>query len=223
MAPKNEEKSIVRGGSPRRDAVEVLSAAGLSAIPLYGGPLAALLAGYTGIRQGRRLEAYVAGVEARLFGEIRKVSTAVTDPAVRMMAEVPRTTEQEKLERLRNATVNFLQTNVEDVWAVSLADCVRDVATHEIGLLQLILDMDEERVRGAKEPNDYVAAKDLAERIGLPFGVVMASLRRLERNGLVVDRSASRWDSPPPLGFIEPTDLCGRFLALISDQKPSVT
>ena len=223
MNPKREEKSIVRRGFPWRDAVEVAATAGASAIPVCGGPLAAFLAGYTGIRQTQRVEAHIASVEARLWQELRSVSEGVADQVVHLFAEVARTTEQEKLDRLRNATVNFLQTNIEDMWAVSLADCVRDVSTHEVALLRLIVDMDRARVHGGKQPNDYVSAKHLAEKAGLPFSVVMVSLRRLERNGLVVDRSASRWDSPPPLGFIEAPDLCRRFLALIAEPQLPAT
>jgi hypothetical protein len=82
-----------------------------------------------------------------------------------MLVEASRTREEEKLKRLRNATVNLLEMDIEEVWAGSLAQCVAEVATHEVALLRLFHDTDKRRDAG----NDFVESKTLAEKAGLPM------------------------------------------------------
>lgn len=217
MASEDDEKKIVLQSGPRwSDFGEAGLAAVLNLVPVAGGMLGSLVSSYSGIRAAQRVRDQISDVESRLTGQIRNLSPATDDQVVRLIAEAGKTTQREKLDRLRNAAVNLLTTDADEVYSAALAECVAIVETYEVSLLRIFQEV-EKRPR---PDGGFVNANSLATEAKLPLGVVTTALRRLVRLGLIIDMSGSVWGAPPPLSLLAPSELGIRFLTLISEPSP---
>jgi len=224
---------------PSRAAADhghIIVTAGLSAIPVVGGPAAELFAAYVVPPLERRRDEWMrdigiafAELQSRVGALDSKIAAheEFVDVAVRLSQSATRTTDPQKLEALRNALMNsalYIEPNAE--YEMLYARLIDEVTPLQLQMLALFADPEGwARARNHTFPDLFAGSRAQILESAMPHLIGKAELynqlwRDLFARGLV--GSEGLQGTMTGTGLLEPclTRLGRRFLQFVSPPRP---